>query len=51
MAVGLQSTIDNVLALFMVVIFHKGTLALSLSINMVQSKLTIKQVSYIIYLV
>ncbi|KAB7505682.1 Zinc transporter ZIP1 [Armadillidium nasatum] len=44
MAVGLQSTIDNVLALFMVVIFHKGTLALSLSINMVQSKLTIKQV-------
>ncbi|ROT68514.1 zinc transporter ZIP1, partial [Penaeus vannamei] len=44
MAVGLQDTIDDVVALFLVVIFHKGIIAFSLGLNMVQSKLSVAQV-------
>ena len=44
MAVGLQKSMENVLALFMVVILHKGVISLSLSINLVQSKLSLKQI-------
>ncbi|XP_063602498.1 zinc transporter ZIP1-like isoform X2 [Penaeus indicus] len=43
LAVGLQDTIDDVVALFLVVIFHKGIIAFSLGLNMVQSKLTVAQ--------
>lgn len=41
---GLQDSIDDVLALFMVVIFHKGIISFSLGLNMVQSKLSLYQV-------
>ena len=44
LAVGLQESIDDVLSLFLVVIFHKGIIAFSLGLNMVQSKLSVKQV-------
>ena len=44
LAVGLQETIDDVVALFLVVIFHKGIIAFSLGLNMVQSKLSMSQV-------
>ncbi|XP_064115570.1 zinc transporter ZIP1-like [Macrobrachium nipponense] len=43
LAVGLQETIDDVVALFLVVIFHKGIIAFSLGLNMVQSKLSMSQ--------
>ncbi|XP_076035925.1 zinc transporter ZIP1-like isoform X2 [Oratosquilla oratoria] len=43
LAVGLQDTIDNVVALFAVVILHKGIIAMSLGLNMVQSRLTLFQ--------
>ncbi|XP_071520726.1 zinc transporter ZIP1-like [Panulirus ornatus] len=43
LAIGLQETIDDVLALFLVVVFHKGIIAFSLGLNMVQSKLSISQ--------
>lgn len=43
LAVGLQDTIDDVVALFLVVIFHKGIIAFSLGLNMVQSKLSMSQ--------
>ena len=44
LAVGLQGSIDDVVSLFLVVIFHKGIIALSLGLNMVQSKLSVTQV-------
>ncbi|KAK8732329.1 hypothetical protein OTU49_007026 [Cherax quadricarinatus] len=43
MAIGLQDSIDDVVSLFLVVIFHKAIIALSLGLNMVQSKLSIFQ--------
>ncbi|KAK4308800.1 hypothetical protein Pmani_019520 [Petrolisthes manimaculis] len=43
LAVGLQDSIDDVLALFLVVIFHKGIISFSLGLNMVQSKLSLHQ--------
>ena len=44
LAVGLQATINDVVALFIVVIFHKGIIAFSLGLNSVQSRLTVSQV-------
>lgn len=44
MAVGLQASIDDVVSLFLVVIFHKGIISFSLGLNMVQSKLSVIQV-------
>ncbi|MPC55202.1 Zinc transporter ZIP1 [Portunus trituberculatus] len=44
LAVGLQGTIDDVVSLFLVVIFHKGIISFSLGLNMVQSKLSVTQV-------
>ncbi|KAA0183556.1 hypothetical protein HAZT_HAZT007953 [Hyalella azteca] len=41
LAVGLQETINNVVALFVIVIFHKGIIAFSLGLNMVQSRLNV----------
>ncbi|CAL4110108.1 unnamed protein product, partial [Meganyctiphanes norvegica] len=46
LAVGLQSSIDDVVALFLVVIFHKGIIAMSLGLNMVQSKLSLSQLLF-----
>lgn len=43
LAVGLQDTIDDVVSLFLVVIFHKGIISFSLGLNMVQSKLSVTQ--------
>ncbi|XP_045601578.1 zinc transporter ZIP1 [Procambarus clarkii] len=43
LAIGLQDTIDDVVGLFLVVIFHKAIIALSLGLNMVQSKLSVSQ--------
>ncbi|KAG7159522.1 Zinc transporter ZIP1-like 1 [Homarus americanus] len=43
LAVGLQGSIDDVVGLFLVVIFHKGIIAFSLGLNMVQSKLSVSQ--------
>lgn len=43
MAVGLQGSIDDVVSLFLVVIFHKGIISFSLGLNMVQSKLSVTQ--------
>ncbi|KAK7065420.1 hypothetical protein SK128_018588 [Halocaridina rubra] len=48
MAVGLQDTINDVVALFMVVIFHKGIIAFSLGLNMVQSKLSLSQLAQLL---
>ena len=43
LAIGLQKSIDNVVALFATVIFHKGLIAFSLGLNSVQSRLTVSQ--------